>query len=81
MGVCGILAAGITDVLDPGRRKAEAEGASLIGVPTVGVDGSAPRGVPWRGTSSSTLMRDEEANKFGEGEGMASGLAPRNSGD
>ena len=46
MGVCGATAAGTTGVLAPGRRNAEAEGASLIGVPTVGVDGSAPRGVP-----------------------------------
>lgn len=66
----------------PGRRKAEAEGASLIGVPTVGVEGSPPRGVPWRGTTSSTLMRDDDANTLEVGEVfMASGLDAMNSGD
>lgn len=43
----------------PPRRNAAAEGASLIGVPTVGVDGSPRMGVPWRGATSSTLMRSE----------------------
>ena len=62
----------------PGRRKADAEGASLRGVPTVGVEGSA-----WRGTRSSTFIRDaDELNPIEGGEGLAtSGLADMNSGE
>ena len=50
----------------PGRRNADVEGASLIGVPTVGVAG-AP--------SSSTFMRDTDVvnpvNEFDAGVGLA----------
>lgn len=45
-GVGWMAATGVTGTPAPGRRNAEADGASLIGVPTVGVDGSTTRGVP-----------------------------------
>lgn len=64
----------------PGRRNADADGASLIGVPTVGGDGSPPRGVPKRGTSSSTIMWDVKPFDVGD-VFIASGLAAKNSGD
>ena len=78
MGTAGCSGDGVTGAPAPGRRNADVEGASLMGVPTVGVAGSE-----CLGPSSSTAMRDADGLKpitaFDGGEELVEPMA--NSGE